>query len=261
MSWIKNDDIRKFAEKLISCAPEYFWTVPSSSTGKYHAEYALGPGGLVRHSIACVMIAHELLGLDMYGKFTQEEKDMMLTALMAHDFFKHGLEERAGKFTVAEHPTVCANYIKSNEELCAMLPEEQIDFICGCIASHMGQYNTDYKTKKEILPKPKTAAQKFTHQCDIIASRRYLIFDFGDNYYNPESEKPPIEVEPQVDELTPLLSDIVTICKSKIDAGVNRNTVYQVIKENNNGNRNPNSISDIEVAKTVKRKLEELNVA
>lgn len=243
------------------CAPEYFWHVSSSSTNKYHPQYALGSGGLVRHSVACAMIAHELLGLEMYGKFNQDEKDMIIVSLIGHDFFKHGLEEKAGKYTVAEHPLVCAEYIKGNSELCAMLPEEQIEFICGCIASHMGEFCYDYKSKKQILPKPKTAAQKFTHQADLLASRRYLNFDFGDDYYTPESEKPSPEIEPQVDELTPLLSDIVTICKAKIEAGINRNDVYQIIKDNNNGNRNPNSISDIEVAKKVKKKLEELNIA
>ena len=141
-----------------------------------------------------------------------------------------------------------------------MLSEEQIEFICGCIASHMGEFCCDYKSKKQILPKPKTAAQKFTHQADFLASRRYLNFDFGDDYYTPESEKPSPDIEPPIDELTPLLSDIVAVCKAKIEAGVSRNDVYQVIKDNNNGNRNPNSITDIEVAKTVKQKLEGLNV-
>lgn len=197
------------------------------------------------------MIAIELLGLEMYGKFTQDEKDMMVVCLIGHDFFKHGLEEKAGKYTVAEHPLVCANYIKENEKLCAMLPDEQIEFICSGIASHMGSYNTDYRTKKEILPKPKTAAQKFIHQCDIIASRRYLSFDFGDSYYTPEAETPDPAPEPPVDELTPILSEIVETCKTKIKEGVSRNDVYQVIKENNNGNRNPNSIIDIEVAKII----------
>lgn len=261
LSWIVNAKIKEFAEKAISMLPDYFFEVAASSTGKYHPPYALGPGGLIRHSRAAVKIAHELLGLEMFGKYTEDERDLMLTALILHDGFKHGRSETAGKYTVAEHPVVCADWIRETDKLTEIIKPEQVEFLCGCIASHMGSWNTDYRTKKEILPKPKTAAQKLVHMADYLASRKYLIFDFGDDYYTPESEKPSPEIEPQVDELAPLLSDIVSICKAKIDAGINRNDVYQVIKENNNGNRNPNSISDIEVAKTVKKKLEELNVA
>lgn len=266
LSWIANPKIKEFAEKAISMLPDYFFEVAASSTGKFHPAYALGPGGLVRHTRAAVKIAHELLSLEMYGKYTADERDLMLVALTLHDGWKHGPSETAGEFTVAEHPTVCSDWIKNTAEFEGMLSSEQMEFICGCIASHMGQWNTGYRSKKEILPKPKTAAQKFVHQADYLASRKYLIFDFGDDYYKPEVSGPAKEESPDSDNtpedaLTPLLSDIVAICKAKIESGINRNDVYQVIKENNSGNRNPNSISDVEVAKIVKKKLEELNVA
>jgi hypothetical protein len=50
--------------------------------------------------------------------------------------------------------------------------------ICDCVASHMGSWNTDYKTKKEILPKPITSMEKFVHLCDYLASRRFLEVNF-----------------------------------------------------------------------------------
>lgn len=219
----------------------------------------------MRHTKAAVKIAHELLGLEMYGKYTSNEQDLMLVALMLHDGWKHGATETAGDYTVAEHPTVCSEWIGNTREFEEILSPEQIGFVSGCIASHMGQWNTGYRSKKEILPKPRTAAQKFVHQCDYLASRKYLNFDFGDDYYKPEESTPSPaaginEDKSSEDELAPLLSDIVSICKAKIDSGVDRNMVYEVIKENNNGNRNPNSISDIGIAKTVKQKLEELKI-
>lgn len=261
MAWIVNPKIKEFAERAISMLPDYFFEVAASSTGKFHPEYALGAGGLVRHTKAAVKIAHELLGLEMYGKYSSDERDLMLAALILHDGWKQGIEETAGKYTVAEHPTICAGWIKDAKAFKDVLSEEQIEFLFGCIASHMGQWNTGYRSKKEILPKPKTSAQKFVHQCDYLASRKYLIFDFGDDYYTPEEENPEPEAEPQVDELTPLLTEIVAMCKSKINGGIDRNTVYTVIKESNYGNRNPNSISDVSVAQVVKKKLEELNIA
>lgn len=56
-----------------------------------------------------------------------------------------------------------------------------------CIASHMGQWNTDYKSGKEILPKPSSPLQKFVHQCDYLASRKYLEVNF--NVINYEGDR------------------------------------------------------------------------
>ena len=149
--------------------PDYFFEVAASSTGKYHPAYAIGVGGLVRHTLAAVEIANEMYRMDMYGKhYSDEQKDLMLIALMLHDGWKHGPEDTAGRYTVAEHPTVCADWVRNTEELAEMLAEEQLDFLCGCIASHMGQWSTDYKTGREILPKPKTAAQKYVHMADTL---------------------------------------------------------------------------------------------
>ena len=111
----------------------------------------------------------------MYGKYTDDEKDIILAALILHDGFKHGAVE--SKFTVAEHPTVCAK-ILSESNWKEYLTEKQFWPLHDAISSHMGQWNYDYKTKKEIMPKPGTAIEKFVHQCDYLASRKYLEVNF-----------------------------------------------------------------------------------
>ena len=60
LEYIKNDDIRGFAKLALENLPDYFFDVAASSTGKYHPTYALGNGGLVRHTKAAVRIAFEL---------------------------------------------------------------------------------------------------------------------------------------------------------------------------------------------------------
>jgi hypothetical protein len=42
----------------------------------------------------------------------------------------------------------------------------------------MGQWNYDYKSKKAVLPKPKTGKQFFVHMCDYLASRKFLEVNF-----------------------------------------------------------------------------------
>lgn len=261
LEWIEDKSIKEFAEKAISMLPDYFFEVAASSTGKYHPEYALGPGGLVRHTKAAVMIAHELLNLEMYGKYTQEQRDLMLVALMLHDGWKHGKEATAGKYTVAEHPVVCSDWILETPEFRELLTEEQLTFLAGCVVSHMGQWNTDYRSKKEIMPKPVTAAQKFIHQADYLASRKYLLFDFGDNYYSP-GEKDTAE-KPRQSEDTPLddlKANIIAVCKDKIANGADKEALYSVITDKTGGNRNPNSITDVSVAQEVLKCLEEFKV-
>lgn len=256
LKWIKSSEIRNFAEKAVSLLPDYFFEVAASSTGKYHPTYAIGPGGLVRHTKAAVSIAHELLSLEMYEKYTSDEKDLMLTALILHDGWKHGKSEKAGAYTVAEHPAVCSEWIQETEILSSLLPEEQIEFLCGCIASHMGQWNTDYRTKKEILPKPKTAAQKFVHQADYLASRKYLIYDFGDSYYRPGNSPDESKKE---DQLNTVKSKIVALCKEKISSGVNSSELYALIAEKTGGSKNPNSITDVGIANEVLSAISNLN--
>lgn len=259
LNWIVNPKIKAFAEKLVECAPDYFFEVAASSTGKYHPSYAVGPGGLVRHTIAATDILHELTSnLEMFNKYSQDQKDMMLTAILAHDFFKHGLEATAGKYTVAEHPVVCADFIRYNDNLCEMLEREQVEFIAGCIESHMGQWNTKWNSTVEIMPKPKTGPQNLVHLADYLASRKYLTFEFGDDYYEPTKPEPAASA---VDaELDKLKADIVEKCKAKISSGISNKDIYAMIAAENNGNRNPNSITDPTVAKNVLHKLEEMNV-
>jgi hypothetical protein len=45
----------------------------------------------------------------------------------------------------------------------------------------MGQWNYDSYTKKEVLPKPKTAEQRFVHMCDYLASRKFIDVKFNGN--------------------------------------------------------------------------------
>ena len=45
----------------------------------------------------------------------------------------------------------------------------------------MGQWNYDSYKQKEVLPKPKTAEQRFVHMCDYLASRKFIDVKFNGN--------------------------------------------------------------------------------
>ncbi|NFH47242.1 hypothetical protein FC976_08375 [Clostridium sporogenes] len=179
--------LKIFAEWCLNQLPDYFYEVAASSTGKYHPQYNQGEGGLVRHTIAAVRIAEELFRNETIQNFNDIEKDIIRVSLMLHDGVKHGLD--GSQYTVATHPLEVVKYLEDvyfdvPEET---LPDEVIEVmecdlwndIANCIKSHMGQWNTDYKTCEEILPKPQTEMQKFTHLCDYLASRKMLEVNFN----------------------------------------------------------------------------------
>lgn len=178
INYIKNERYKKNAEVLIDMLPDYFFKVPASSTGKYHPSFALNEKGLVRHTKVAVKIAHELLENNCIGyNFKEEEKDLILIALMMHDGLKHGLTEE--RYTRFDHPVLMASFIKENKDK-TTLTEEEVNLISSVIASHMGQFNTNsYSTV--VLPVPNNKNQRFVHMCDYLASRKFLDVKFDEN--------------------------------------------------------------------------------
>jgi len=175
LNTIVNEDIRNYAIELLQNAPDYFYEVAASSTGKYHPQYVLGIAGLTRHVKALVRIMNHLLDLEQYSFFTEREKDLLRVSGLAHDIEKHG--ENGSPFTVHDHPILAATFAV---KFCTQdtISQEEKDFVANCIQSHMGSWNTS-KRSKLILPKPQTEAQKFLHMCDFLASRKdiEIIFD------------------------------------------------------------------------------------
>ena len=68
-----------------SCVPIEFFIQPASSSGKYHPGYALGVGGLVRHTKATLIIAKMLF---QTTNFSKEDEDLVFAALSLHDIAK-----------------------------------------------------------------------------------------------------------------------------------------------------------------------------
>lgn len=169
---IKNEQIKNFIRDFLKQVPDYFFKTAASSTGKYHPSYALGEGGLVRHTKAAVRIAYELFRINFF-KYNEIEQDLILASLILHDSYKHG--KNGSAYTVAEHPIIASQEVLN---FSSDIPEEYKKRIASNISSHMGQWNFDYKSKREILPLPKSGMQNFVHMCDYLASRKCLEFNF-----------------------------------------------------------------------------------
>jgi len=177
-TYIKNTKYIDNLKIMVNLLPDYFFKVAASSTGKYHPDFALGDGGLLRHTKFAARIAYEFYQDESITSiFTQDEKDMMIFALILHDGLKLGLKEE--KYTRFDHPILMANYIKDNKDKLT-LDDNEIEFISSCIETHMGPWTTDYQGN-EVLKKPSNKYQKFVHMCDYLASRKFIETKFNGN--------------------------------------------------------------------------------
>ncbi len=178
IEYIKTDRIKTSCMEMIKLLPDYFFEIPAASTGKYHPEYALGDGGLLRHTKAAVRIAVELLSDPLIrDKYKTTEQDLMIMGLILHDGLKLGHDKE--KYTRFDHPILMADYIMDNEDKLNMEIEE-IEFLTDVIKTHMGIWTTDYNGV-EVLEKPTNKYQNFVHMCDYLASRKCILFQFENN--------------------------------------------------------------------------------
>lgn len=174
LAMIRNPVIKEIAEEGVALLPDYFYHVPASSTGKYHPSYALGDGGLYRHVRAAVGIAIDLFRIH---NFSSDEEDLIIASLILHDGWKQGLDGRTGN-TTHSHPVIAIQVLK--EKIKVKDDSDKalfLSMICDNIASHMGQWSTS-KWDSTVLPVPSTLMQSFVHECDYIASRRDLEYNF-----------------------------------------------------------------------------------
>lgn len=187
---IVNEDIREFATVLVEGLPNYIWEVGASSTGKYHPQYSLGLGGLMRHQIAVVRFLNYFFELEQYATIGSRKFDLMRVAGLVHDGRKSGeqADYEKSKYTKFDHPIQMANVIRNYDG--QYLNHDEIEFIAHCVESHMGSWNTDKKSSV-VLPKPEDVYQHFVHLADYLASRKDLTMAF-DNIEQPKTELPDV---------------------------------------------------------------------
>ena len=172
ITYIKDLEKREDIKYLINLIPDYFFLIPASSTGKYHPKFASTKNGLLKHTKAAVRIAYDLF--ETVTNFTDEDKDLIIMALIMHDGLKKGMEEE--KYTRFDHPLLVSKLILENANNLKM-DISSVRRICSMIESHMGKWNTSKFSKVE-LPLPRDEYQRFVHRCDFLASRSYLNIKF-----------------------------------------------------------------------------------
>lgn len=174
LSFIKDERLKENAKIILNNLPDYFYTVQAASSGKYHPNYAIGKGGLIRHTKAAVYFANTLFYI---YKLDNHTKDLIIISLLIHDGLKKGFTEE--QYTRFDHPLLIGELlIKIKDQL--TLTEQEITEITNNVSSHMGKWNTS-NYSDIVLPLPTTLTQKLVHMCDFLASRKQINFTFDEN--------------------------------------------------------------------------------
>lgn len=177
---IQNTDLRKKVEKVfLEHAPEYFWKVPASSSGKYHPKDHTGEHGLWLHTKRAFTSYERLArSYENSNRVSKFEINAGKTAILLHDLFKFGLPKNKKQHTVSNHDRIAYNYLKSNTNL----PEE----VLGCVDSHNGPWGEGKN--------PETDLEHLHHNADMIASDRNSYFVV----YKPTKELQKIIKKPKI---------------------------------------------------------------
>lgn len=167
---IQDDNLRQFAAQLLVNAPEYFFTIPASSSGKFHPYFAREVGGLVKHT-RCVVFYAECNAESF--NFDSHTKDLAIIAALAHDIKKRG-DNDAKNYTVWEHPELAYNFILEMQNTYPnLISVEDATIVANAILSHMGKWWHDeiFTKGKKQFPLPTTMFDYAIQSADYIASR------------------------------------------------------------------------------------------
>lgn len=165
----ETDSIREYFFDMVEEIPDYIFTMPSSTSGKYHNETQCKRFGQLYHEFMFASILEHRLRLkgnkEKFG--TPEIRDCMRCVPFFHDAIKCGLN--GSKFTVQNHPMLAAEWVRETNVI-HNIDNEYKEIIAGMCEAHSGEWNKS-RSGKEIMPEPRNEMEFFIHECDILASR------------------------------------------------------------------------------------------
>ena len=184
LSLIKSKEIKQFVIDVFDkLCPDYFWTCPCSTSGKYHPQVSLGEGGLVRHTKLAVWWGIELLrALGTSADFRtipyDKLQDEVIATLLLHDLIKNGkglgpdgrpLEHGM----TGTHGVALAKRITELHFDRMMSDNTRMRILDG-IAGHMGIWTTDpeYRPDNLEVEPDRIVFTQLIHLADYCASRK-----------------------------------------------------------------------------------------
>lgn len=173
----ETESLKAYCMDMINLMPDYHFSMPSSTSLKYHNATQCQPGGQSYHVIMVATIMNYILNLEcMKTKYPDPiQRDSLRVAAILHDAQK----TEGGKHTTHTHPLAARRWIEEtnvDHDIDARLKK----YIGRLIASHSGEWSTSNKSDV-ILPRPERDDQMLVHICDILGSRSNLDMIYTDD--------------------------------------------------------------------------------
>lgn len=165
----ETEEVRLYCEDMIENIPDYIFTMPSSTSGKFHNATQCLPHGQIYHIIMFGAIMNYRLALKCNKeKFDNPiHRDAMRCVPIFHDAVKCGWNGSA--FTVHDHPMLAGTWVRETK-VEHDIDNEIKEMIARMCERHSGEW-TSSKRSKIILPEPETEMEILVHECDILSSR------------------------------------------------------------------------------------------
>ena len=195
----ETEQIRDYFLDMVQEIPDYIFTMPRSTTGKYHNKPQYETYGQIYHIYMFSEILNYRLSLkgNKNKYINQIVRDCMRCVPAFHDAIKCGLE--GSQYTVHEHPILAQQWVMNTkvEHDINIGLKKLIGDLC---AAHSGEW-TKNKNSDVILPEPKNDMEMFIHECDVLASRYNLDLIISDELKDLLIENFPVNVElPDINE-------------------------------------------------------------
>ena len=165
----ETEEMRLYCEDMIEQIPDYIFTIPSSTSIRFHNATQCKPHGQVYHIVMFGKIMNYLLELKCnQEKFSSPvQRDAMRCSVIFHDALKCGWEK--SEYSVHEHPLLASKWIREAhvEHDIDTKIKERIARMCE---RHSGEWTTS-KHSDIVLPEPENEMEILVHECDILSSR------------------------------------------------------------------------------------------
>lgn len=189
----ETENIKKYFFDMVENVPDYIFTMPSSTSGKYHNKTQCETYGQIYHILMFASILEHRLRLKgNREKFpTPEIRDCMRCVPVLHDAIKCGWN--GSKFTVQDHPMLAAAWVRSMK-VENDIPDRLKEMIACMCEAHSGEWNKS-RNGQEIMPEPRNEMEFFIHECDILSSRNDIDWIVPEELKRFLNEKIKVEID------------------------------------------------------------------
>lgn len=168
---ITDNNLKEFVSIILEGTDDWFYHDPASTSGRYHPKFALGDGGLIRHTRAVVYWVKEIARSEMFNVNARQTELLVAGAIM-HDIRKHtATGGYIAKHARAAHDLVIETQAQNNN----LLSADEAKYIAEAVSTHMGIWGV-----RDGERKPTSDSEKLLHLADLMASRKEIILDIFD---------------------------------------------------------------------------------